>query len=424
MRRPFLVATVALVSLIGGLGAPAGAVVGGQEADPGEWPWQMAILVDGALWCGGSLLAADLVLTAAHCTDGLGPSDLEVVGGTIDLRAGDGQRRAVVAIDQHEGFDEGGLSNDISLITLEAPFELGDAIGIVEVAGADESAARTEQGDPAVVTGFGATGEDEAASDVLLEAELETMADDRCVGLYRQDGDVVIGRSQVCAGRDRGHVDACYGDSGGPLVVPADTERSAWRLIGIVSWGAGCGAPLRPTVYTEVAAFAEWLAQRGVGPEAGERHEGDGARLPAFGTRGKASRYPLTLTVSGFDGPLEAVSVRLLGLSHERPEDLDVWLVAPDASVVTLLSDVGGVADLESASILVVDGARMAARAALGSQLGPTDREADDQRKGASPPADLSVLRGIDPNGTWQLLVADDHPGARGSLDAWSLQLT
>jgi trypsin len=404
---------------------PAGAVVGGQEADLAEWPWQVALLVDGTIWCGGSLVDAAIVLTAAHCTDGVPPTEIEVVAGTIDLRSG-GERRRVARIDQHAEYDDVALVNDISLLILDRPFPLGETIAPAELATPEESAARSEEGDPAVVTGFGAVEESGPPSDLLLEAEIDTFADERCEELYRQDGDSVVGDSQVCAGRERGHVDACYGDSGGPLVVPLGDEGDdvdEWRQIGIVSWGAGCAAPERPTIYTEVSAFTDWLGERGVGPGAGERFEGDGARIPARGTVGKAGRYPLSIEVPTFPGVLESASVRLVGLSHERPEDLDVWLVAPDGTVVTLLSDVGGSGELDSVDLLVVDGAGEAGDAELGSQLGPSDLEGDDQRKGARSGTELAALRGIDPVGTWQLLVADDRRGSSGRLEGWTLQL-
>ena len=413
-------ATVAVCTIL--VAAPAQAVVGGREADPGEWPWQVALLVDGGIWCGGSLVAPDVVLTAAHCTDGVDPAALSVLAGTIDLRSG-GERRGVESIDQHDDYNDVALINDISLLRLDAAFELTDSIALAQLASVEQSAAFSEAGDAAVVTGFGAVEENGAPSDLLLEADLETFADIRCEALYREDGDAVFGDTQVCAGRERGHVDACYGDSGGPLVAPTDDSQDEWVQIGLVSWGAGCAAPERPTIYTEVSAFTDWLFERGVGSGEGERFEGSGARLPARGSRGKAGTYPLTIDVSGFEGDLESVSVQLVGLSHERPEDLDVWLVAPDGTTVTLLSDVGGDEVLRSVDLLVVDGAADADASQLGPQLSPTDRETDAQRKGARPGTELSAFAGIDPNGPWQLLVADDRPGASGDLDGWSLLL-
>jgi hypothetical protein len=421
-RRRALVLVLATAALLPVGARPAGAVAGGTPADPGEWPWQVLLLVEGGVWCGGSLLAPDIVLTAAHCTDGMDAGAFEVLAGTVEVD-GDGQRRDVAQIDQHEGYDDVEIRNDLSLLVLASPFELGEDIAVVQLADADTTAALAEEGDRAVVTGFGATGEIEEPSDVLLEAEVQTYADDRCESLYAEDGEQVFGDTQVCAGDDRGHIDACFGDSGGPLVVPADDERTEWFQIGIVSWGAGCGQPRRPTIYTEVAAFADWLGSRGVGPEGSQRFEGGGARIPARGSVGKASRYPLTIEVDGFEGDLEAASVRLVGLRHENPEDLDIWLVAPDGTVVTLLSDVGGGDELAARSILVVADANPASGFDLEAQISPSDRERDDQRKGARSSTDFDDLEGLDPNGEWQLLVADDHRGGVGHLDSWSLQL-
>lgn len=426
MRRSLL-ALVATASTLAATAipapAPAGAVVGGVEADIGEWPWQVALIVDGDVWCGGSLLSPTIVLTAAHCTEEVDPDEFEVVAGAVDLDDSSAQRRGVVGIDQHEDYDPVELLNDISLLNLDAPFVEGPDLTPVVLASAEESLALTEEGDAAVVTGFGAVGEEDDSSTVLLEGEVPTLGDARCNDLYGEDGDEIYADIQVCAGRDRGHVDACYGDSGGPLVVPTDDARTEWRQVGIVSWGAGCGQRRRPTVYTEVAAYADWLGARGVGPDAAESFEGTGARVPAHGTVGKADRYPLTIDVTGFEGPLVAVSVRLLGLHHTNPADLDVWLEAPDGTVVTLLSDVGGGDGLDGVAVLVLDGAEPADTGPLAAQVGPTDLEADEQRVGDAPPADLSVLAGIDPNGTWRLLLADDTDRAAGHLDAWALQL-
>ena len=67
-------------------------IVGGQEATPGEWPWQVALVQSGGdtylgQFCGGSLIAADWVLTAAHCVDNDAPGDIDVVAGIHDLTA-------------------------------------------------------------------------------------------------------------------------------------------------------------------------------------------------------------------------------------------------------------------------------------------------------------------------------------------------
>lgn len=404
----------------------AGAVVGGEPADPGEWPWQVAVLQDGFVVCGGALIALDVVVTAAHCTDGSAPSDLAIEVGAV--RAGEGQRMAVASIAQHEAYDRDTTRNDISLLHLVRPVVAGDLVAPIAIADPGTAALLVDRGDPVVVTGFGATTEDGDVSPILMEAEIEALDDPTCTSRYREDGDSVFGESQVCAGLDAGRVDACFGDSGGPLVAPADDERTTWFLVGLVSWGAGCGRPLRPTVYTEVAAYAGWLADQGAfgALDAARFSSGDDdpvLRLPAAGvTRGKASRYPWVVEVTGFDGPVESVAVELRGLSHDRPGDLDVWLEAPDGTVVTLVSDVGGAA-VEGVDVFVVEGAPAGVDGGLAVHLAPTDLEPDRQRKGGVPPASLAALAGVAAEGEWRLLVADDRSGATGTLEGWALVL-
>ncbi|MBF0442280.1 MAG: trypsin-like serine protease [Oligoflexales bacterium] len=63
----------------------------------------------------------------------------------------------------------------------------------------------------------------------------------------------------ICAGNKEGNgKDSCNGDSGGPLV----TTEEPPRLLGVVSWGDGCGANGRPGVYTRVSAFKEWIREK------------------------------------------------------------------------------------------------------------------------------------------------------------------
>ena len=421
MRRATL-AVLAVGALLSFVPRPADAIVGGATADEGEWPWQVALLDGGSVVCGGSLIALDVVVTAAHCTDGYGAGDLQVTAGSVNLL---GPRRDVAAIDQHEQYDPETTLNDIALLRLTEPFEAGDTIQPVALPDEATAASLLVDGAAAFVTGFGATSENGAVSSVLREAPIEIVDDAECTRNYAEDGEEVFGGTEVCAGVDRGHIDACYGDSGGPLVVPADGARSSWFLVGIVSWGAGCGRPQRPTVYTEVSAYRGWLTENGaLAPPGGTRFDVDRPlRLPAAGaTAGKAGRYPSVLEVD-FDGEVTTVAVELRGLTHERASDLDIWLEAPDGTVVTLLSDVGGTATIDGLDLFVDGAGPPVGGGALPLRMRPGDEEADEQRKDGRPPASFDDLSGIAADGEWQLFVADDTRGAVGVLEGWSLIL-
>ena len=45
-------------------------IVGGHEAAENEWPWQVALFIDDAWFCGGSIISDEYIMTVAHCADG------------------------------------------------------------------------------------------------------------------------------------------------------------------------------------------------------------------------------------------------------------------------------------------------------------------------------------------------------------------
>ena len=59
-------------------------IVGGRESEAGQWPWMVALFIDDAWFCGGSLISASFVLTAAHCVDGAAYFD--IMAGAHDIR--------------------------------------------------------------------------------------------------------------------------------------------------------------------------------------------------------------------------------------------------------------------------------------------------------------------------------------------------
>ena len=64
----------------------------------------------------------------------------------------------------------------------------------------------------------------------------------------------------ICAGyQGVGGKDACQGDSGGPLIGNSNGNPV---LVGVVSWGKGCGEKQYPGVYTRVTPILDWIQEK------------------------------------------------------------------------------------------------------------------------------------------------------------------
>lgn len=146
------------------------------------------------------------------------------------------------------------------------------------------------------------------------------------------------------------------------------------------------------------------------------------AAVPATGTEGPASSYPAIQTVSGRTGVVREVEIGIEGLSHERPEDLDVLLVGPRGQKVLLMADACGATPLLNATWTWGEtGETMAGSGSCdgqGRRFKPTGNNAGASLPAPAPPGpyatSLSALNFADPNGEWKLYVHDDAAGAIG----------
>lgn len=210
-------------------------IVGGRESMPGAYPWMAAIgyrTGSGTFnYCGGTLVASNWVLTAAHCQ--VLPGDVVTIG-RHDMTGTDGVQVLVKRALTHAEYDAGTQKNDISLVELERhlispyPVSLGDA----------------PQSGMARAIGWGVTSEGGQASPVLREVDVPLMGNAQCANIYGVD------MTQICAGE--AGKDSCAGDSGGPLLF--DGVQA-----GITSYGFGCAREGLPGVYTRVSAFVDWI---------------------------------------------------------------------------------------------------------------------------------------------------------------------
>jgi trypsin len=238
-------------------------IVGGTEADPGEYPFAVALIRSpfdtyADQFCGGALIDPSWVVTAAHCVRNLSPSNIKVYANDHDLR-GDGDMIEVAAVVVHEDFRSATLEADIALLALVSPATAPRALGDVILYASEDDAARFDAGTEARVVGWGHTESFPAFPERLREVDVPIRSDAACDAAY---GAFYFTPDMLCAGYDAGGKDSCSGDSGGPLFVDTGRSRSAnpaWLLVGVVSWGFGCADPGDYGVYARVATFSGWI---------------------------------------------------------------------------------------------------------------------------------------------------------------------
>jgi secreted trypsin-like serine protease len=258
LARPLILAAVAgAIPLVSA--APVAAdsiVVGGFPVDVSQAPWTVALSsrdrfggTRAGQFCGGVAVGRTTVLTAAHCMgeDVLGAPpeqvrDFRVIAGRTDLLSEQGAEIAVREVWVNPGYDPQSNAGDFAVLTLAEPLKQS---AVVAMAADGDSAYGS--GTPATVYGWGDVtgGGDYARS--LRAANVHVMSDTRCQEAYPGNADgTYLADSMLCAGEERGGRDSCQGDSGGPLVAQG-------KLIGLVSWGSGCGRAGWPGVYARVA---------------------------------------------------------------------------------------------------------------------------------------------------------------------------
>lgn len=227
-------------SLLVGTGS-AGAIVNGTDA--GTTPWQVSLQNDEGHFCGGSIIDANTIVTAAHCLEGETAGGMTIRAGVTEADDDSGQDRPVASFTNHPRYAEDELG-DIAIVKLAEPLNLGGNVQAI----APATIADISQATNASVTGWGAVSENGDDSNTLLKAIVPLVGDASCNAQLGTDA-----KTEVCAGGTG--TDTCYGDSGGPLVV--ETPNGP-RLAGITSWGDECGGET-PGVYAEVPAFADFL---------------------------------------------------------------------------------------------------------------------------------------------------------------------
>jgi secreted trypsin-like serine protease len=239
-------------------------VVGGSPATTTDAPWQVLVLPDGYL-CGGAILDATHVVTAAHCVYDhedqviIAPSTITVHAG-ITSRFSAGQHPTVTAVSVDPYYDPDMQTGDVAILTLATPFSFGTTVKPIELT---DVGYRPGAGDGLRLSGWGSdvarapddTTEPHAVDDLNVATLYRSTG---CATVYAPFDDNLL----LCAGQ--AGTDSCQGDSGGPLAVQVG---GIWKLAGVVTGGAGCAWTGYPGYYARVANpnIHAYLADLGAG---------------------------------------------------------------------------------------------------------------------------------------------------------------
>ncbi|WAZ24986.1 serine protease [Streptomyces cinnabarinus] len=241
-----LAATAAAATALIGVAPTAAAapqpIVGGSTTTTTAYPFMMQITDSSQnQFCGGTLVSATKVVTAAHCMVGESTSSVRVVGGRTYRNGTNGTVSRVSRIWIHPSYTDATNGDDVAVLTLStsmpyttAPYVSSTQTGVYAA------------GTTARIIGWGTTSAGGSSSNQLRTATVPIVSNSSCANSYGSD---FISSDMVCAGYTSGGVDTCQGDSGGPLLVGG-------VLAGITSWGEGCAAAGYPGVYTRLTTFS------------------------------------------------------------------------------------------------------------------------------------------------------------------------
>ncbi|XP_052894421.1 brachyurin-like [Anopheles moucheti] len=237
-------------------------ITNGQEAKPGQFPYQTALLIDfsgGTALCGGSVLTRNFILTAAHCVveqaSTLALGGVAIMGVHNRTVQEDSQQRirfTSSGIQRHPMYVSTTLRHDIAIVRLDSSMSFTDRIQPIRLPARSDG--RLYGGYIGTVSGFGRTSDSSwAISAVLRYTTNGIMTNAECVKRWNYD---TISNQNLCMWGTGGR-SSCNGDSGGPLAIQ---DGGPQLQIGVVSFVSASGCAVgKPSVYTRVSSYVDWI---------------------------------------------------------------------------------------------------------------------------------------------------------------------
>jgi len=223
-------------------------IIGGETADKDEFGYTVSLEDDIGHFCGGTLVRRDIVISAAHCAGG--PMWARV--GAHNIRWNEGEKIKVKKEIKSNQYNPSNTDYDFMILVLEDP-----APADVPLAKLHDGSDVLQDNDSLTVIGWGnmaTNGWD--MPDEKQHVEVKYVPNNDCNSGNSYNGEIT--NSMLCAGETSGGQDACQGDSGGPLMRLGSGNQQD-ELVGVVSWGYGCGDRKYPGVYSRITEVLTWI---------------------------------------------------------------------------------------------------------------------------------------------------------------------
>ncbi|CAF2390343.1 unnamed protein product [Rotaria sp. Silwood2] len=234
-------------------------IFGGTDAIPNSWPWMIFYQEKRTCGtntcyglCGGTLINANYIITAAHCVGTRNPSDITLVAGMHNMSSNTEttkrQFRTVQAIYVHPQYDTMTNMNDIAILRVSTPFTFTTYVQPACLPGSEP-----KPNDQVIIAGWGAQAFAGSVHDTLKQANTKVV--DKCDSWWLS----VDSSKQICVANSIDGSSACQGDSGGPILAQYNGQ---YVVSGIASYVKDCntmGSSNAPNVYTRVAPYKAWI---------------------------------------------------------------------------------------------------------------------------------------------------------------------
>ena len=239
------------------------------------------------------MISECMILTAASCFIGRNTEELVVVVGDTQRLVKEFSEKSytIKRVFIHEKFNVGNFNRNVALLILNCNVTCSPYVRKACLPTPQDNI-YYRPGTQCIVAGWGAMERRElgdnasAKSTNMKEIHLPIADKDTCIAStspqFRDD----VTNYTICVGDGTGNNDACNGDSGGPLFCKRNKEDyDSYVVVGIVSWGVGCGQPGKYVIATHLLNLMDWvrnvLDQYGcpLAPD-GEKEEDLCAELP------------------------------------------------------------------------------------------------------------------------------------------------